>query len=465
MANIKISQLPTTGTAGSTDELETNTAGGAPSVRRTIAQIMAAGLASYSPSIAAGVGASAYGATFSPTLVEAASGDHSLLAGVRIAPTITAGVATATTVAGLSLAAFTAQTGTTNAAGLYIEGPPTSATNNYALWAASGRFRFDGASGHGIGTDGASNTQLYLGGTFTGNAGIYLWTTINPGVNGSAYGVRVSPSFTEAASGTHADIATLFLEPPNITNAGAATTNTATLKISGASTQGANNYALWVGAGTTRLGGNLQLDGVVSADFPVQYSAAGSTVTLSSINDSNTSSSNARMLASVAGTSAGDAFFTASISGGQNWSWGLDNSDSDKFKISASNVLGTSDALVIDPSSLVVLGRIGWRVVSVTDSTTYSPTGDTADMNTQVNSQAGGTLTMAAPSGTPVSGQRLVLRLATTNTQTLSWNAIYRGSADLALPTSAASAKTHYFGFVYNSTDSKWDLLSAMQGF
>ncbi len=41
MTDIKISQLPTTGTAGLTDQLETNTAGGVPSVHRTLAQIFA----------------------------------------------------------------------------------------------------------------------------------------------------------------------------------------------------------------------------------------------------------------------------------------------------------------------------------------------------------------------------------------------------------------------------------------
>jgi hypothetical protein len=56
--------------------------------------------------------------------------------------------------------------------------------------------------------------------------------------------------------------------------------------------------------------------------------------------------------------------------------------------------------------------------------------------------------------------------LQTTNTQTLSWNAIYQGSTDLALPTSTTgSSKWDYYGFVYNSTATKWQLLAKNAGF
>lgn len=51
MADVRISELPTTGTIGLTDELETNTAGGAPSVRRTVAQILAAAFVNTAPAL------------------------------------------------------------------------------------------------------------------------------------------------------------------------------------------------------------------------------------------------------------------------------------------------------------------------------------------------------------------------------------------------------------------------------
>ena len=72
-----------------------------------------------------------YGSVFSQTLVEAASGVHSLIAGAYFsAPTITGGVATAT-----------------DATTVYISGPTTATVTggNYSLFVDSGQSRFDGA--------------------------------------------------------------------------------------------------------------------------------------------------------------------------------------------------------------------------------------------------------------------------------------------------------------------------------
>lgn len=86
--------------------------------------------------------------------------------------------------------------------------------------------------------------------------------------------------------------------------------------------------------------------------------------------------------------------------------------------------------------------------------------------NYSVNTATGGTFTVNAPTGTPVEGQRLTLRLKCTNSQTYSWNAIYRGSTSAALPaTSTGSGLNDYLGFIYNSTDTKWDFVSTVTGF
>lgn len=117
-------------------------------------------------------GEDAYGLRVAPTFTEAASGVHALLAAVHIAPIITAGVATATTVAGLSLATFAAAAGTTNAAGIYVAAAPTGATNNYALLVDSGDVRFDGralfalaASGIGPAITGSTSVMTFHSGT------------------------------------------------------------------------------------------------------------------------------------------------------------------------------------------------------------------------------------------------------------------------------------------------------------
>lgn len=83
----------------------------------------------------------------------------------------------------------------------------------------------------------------------------------------------------------------------------------------------------------------------------------------------------------------------------------------------------------------------------------------------QTNTQAGGTLTVNAPTGTPSDGQIVMLRFKLTNAQTMSFNAVYRGSTDLALPASLGAGATHYLCFQYNSTDSKYDYLAENKGF
>ena len=106
------------------------------------------------------------------------------------------------------------------------------------------------------------------------------------------------------------------------------------------------------------------------------------------------------------------------------------------------------------------------RVVSIADGTSITINADTTDIATQANTQTAGTLTINAPTGTPVNGQKIVLRLQSTNVQTFSWNAIFAGSTDLALPTaSSGSSKYDYVGFIYNSTASKWQLLAKVFGF
>jgi hypothetical protein len=106
------------------------------------------------------------------------------------------------------------------------------------------------------------------------------------------------------------------------------------------------------------------------------------------------------------------------------------------------------------------------RVTAIANGTSITMNADTTDLATQANTQAAGTLTINAPSGTPVNGQKITLRLTSTNVQTFSWNAIFAGSTDQALPTaSSGSSKTDYMGFIYNSTAAKWQMLAKNFGF
>ena len=83
----------------------------------------------------------------------------------------------------------------------------------------------------------------------------------------------------------------------------------------------------------------------VLGNVDITKSSSGATVSETISNTSNTASSNALQQVTVAGTSAGDAFTTYTVSGTTNWSQGVDNSDSDAYVIAASTALGTTNVM------------------------------------------------------------------------------------------------------------------------
>lgn len=133
--------------------------------------------------------------------------------------------------------------------------------------------------------------------------------------------------------------------------------------------------------------------------------------------------------------------------------------------------IGSGPQLIFSNNKVNISGKIKHsgnvinRVVSIVDGTSITPNVDTTDIGKHVNSQAAGTLTVNAPSGTPDDGQEYLFRINSTNVQTFSWNGIYRGGT-VALPTATTGGgKTDYFRFIYNETDSKWDYLSGAYNF
>tara|TARA_R110000868_G_C10748696_1_gene753000 strand:- start:300 stop:953 length:654 start_codon:yes stop_codon:yes gene_type:complete len=106
------------------------------------------------------------------------------------------------------------------------------------------------------------------------------------------------------------------------------------------------------------------------------------------------------------------------------------------------------------------------RVVVIADATSITVNADTTDVATQANTQVVGTLTVNAPTGTIVNGQKFILRLSSTNVQTFSWNAVFQGSTDIGLPTASSGGGLYdYVGFIYNSTSAKWQMIAKVFGF
>jgi hypothetical protein len=138
---------------------------------------------------------------------------------------------------------------------------------------------------------------------------------------------------------------------------------------------------------------------------------------------------------------------------------------------SSASALATGSSLTFDGTTLTAAtgskfqGFYAPRVVALADSSPATINSATTDIATLAYTAVAGTLTIGAPSGTPVDGQILVLRLKTTNAQTLSWNAIFQWSADLPVVTTSSTNKYDYFGFIYNSASSGWQVLAKNAGF
>ena len=108
--------------------------------------------------------------------------------------------------------------------------------------------------------------------------------------------------------------------------------------------------------------------------------------------------------------------------------------------------------------------RIDPRSVTTTSTATLTPDVSTDDLFT-VTAQAA-TITLANPTGTPVEGQKIIVRIKDNGTaRSIQYGTQYRGSSELALPTTTTISKTIYLGFIYNSTDTKWDLVAKLDNF
>lgn len=144
----------------------------------------------------------------------------------------------------------------------------------------------------------------------------------------------------------------------------------------------------------------------------------------------------------------------------------LANAATARTNLGLGNVDNTSDATKNSATATLTNKRITKRVNAVSDATSITPNIDDYDMFKQANTQAAGTLTINAPTGTPTSGQEFILRIKSTNVQTFSFNSVFRGSLDTALPVSTSgSSLTDYMKFIYNSDDTKWDIVALSMGY
>lgn len=94
---------------------------------------------------------------------------------------------------------------------------------------------------------------------------------------------------------------------------------------------------------------------------------------------------------------------------------------------------------------------------------TLTPNGNTTDLFEAEGLT--GAVTFAAPSGTPVDGQKLLIRIKDNGSaRGITWttsSGAYR-AVGITLPTTTVASKVTYVGCVYNATDLFWDAVATV---
>ena len=134
--------------------------------------------------------------------------------------------------------------------------------------------------------------------------------------------------------------------------------------------------------------------------------------------------------------------------------------------------LGPSDGLTIYNGGIASTaiwqlsqyGRVTPRIITTASGSTITPTSDTADQYTVTALATGATI--AAPSGSPVDGQKLIIRFKDAGTaEALTWtttSGAFR-AIGVTLPTTTVISKALYVGAIYNAQDSYWDVVAVQE--
>lgn len=102
--------------------------------------------------------------------------------------------------------------------------------------------------------------------------------------------------------------------------------------------------------------------------------------------------------------------------------------------------------------------RINPRVSSTASTSSLTP--DISGFDQYNLTALAVTLTINAPIGTPVDGNKLVFRILDNGTtRTINWNGTYT-AIGVTLPTATTANKTTYVGCVYNANNTRWDVVA-----
>jgi len=227
----------------------------------------------------------------------------------------------------------------------------------------------------------------------------------------------------------------------------------------------ATGYATVVVAGTTVTTASYALT-AATASYVVNSISASFAATASSADLFNVRTSLTASNLLVSGTITAQTLVVQTITSSVSWITG-----STKFGNLSTNTHQFTGSITITGSLTIGSGSITGSRINPRTATTasvgiYTPNIDVADVFTITGQTA--SLAFNNPSGSPVNGQRMIIRIEDDGVGARALNftgSQYRASTELAFPASSSLSKTLYLGFIYNSTDTKWDLLAKIDNF
>jgi hypothetical protein len=313
-----------------------------------------------------------------------------------------------------------------------------------------------------------SITPVGTAGTKGSASSVPVFVTNASGQVTSSTDTAISISATQVTSGT-LDVARLSGSYTGITGVGTLAAGTWNGSVIGPTYggTGVNN-----GSNTITLSGNLSfsgafnlgvtLTGATSITLPTSGTLVNTAVTtLSSLSTVGTITSgtwNGSVIGSLyGGTGVNNGSSTLTMAGNVTHAGAFTQTFTATGNTSLT--LPTTGTLAsLAGAETFTNKRINPRTSTATSLSTLTPDISSFDQYNLTALAAG--LAIAAPTGTPVDGNRLTIRILDNGTpQALSWDGTYF-AIGIPLPATTVANKMVYVGCIYNSTNTRWDVVA-----
>ena len=257
-----------------------------------------------------------------------------------------------------------------------------------------------------------------------------------------------SPTFT----GTVAGVTATHVGLGNVTNESKATMFSSPTFTGGVGVGGASSVI----TGTSKSGNYLDVQGFLqlkgqSGGGNIDFKPSNSSYRTANIEGALTAGTTPQLLFMVS-SSIESSIVTTTV---EMNSSGTQSTSSTTGALVVTGGVGISKNLYVDGS---ILSRINSRVTTAASASALTPDISVSDIYAYTALAAG--LTVNAPIGTPVDGNKLMFRLLDNGTaRALTWNATYT-VIGVTLPTTTVVNKTTYVGCIYNANNIRWDVIA-----